>query len=103
MPELRQNFFTKEWVVITTERAKRPEQLDRASTTTGVDLLLLKLSLLPGERRPDAARTAAPAERSQGFGVHDVIVETTGPLPGYGAHVRRSRHRRPAYLQGTLR
>jgi galactose-1-phosphate uridylyltransferase len=27
MPELRQNFFTKEWVVITTERAKRPEQL----------------------------------------------------------------------------
>lgn len=27
MPELRQNFFTKEWVVIATERAKRPEQL----------------------------------------------------------------------------
>jgi UDPglucose--hexose-1-phosphate uridylyltransferase len=27
MPELRQNFFTKEWVVIATERAKHPEQL----------------------------------------------------------------------------
>ena len=27
MPELRQNFFTKEWVVIATERAKRPEQM----------------------------------------------------------------------------
>ena len=27
MPELRQNFFTKDWVVIATERAKRPEQL----------------------------------------------------------------------------
>ncbi len=27
MPELRQNFFTKEWVIIATERAKRPEQL----------------------------------------------------------------------------
>jgi UDPglucose--hexose-1-phosphate uridylyltransferase len=27
MPELRQNSFTKEWVVTATERAKRPEQL----------------------------------------------------------------------------
>lgn len=27
MPELRQNFMTKEWVVIATERAKRPEEM----------------------------------------------------------------------------
>jgi UDPglucose--hexose-1-phosphate uridylyltransferase len=27
MPELRQNFFTKEWVIIATERAKKPEEL----------------------------------------------------------------------------
>ncbi|HSY64121.1 MAG TPA: HIT domain-containing protein [Terriglobales bacterium] len=27
MPELRQNYFTKEWVTIATERAKRPEEL----------------------------------------------------------------------------
>jgi len=27
MPELRQSFFTKEWVIIATERAKRPEEL----------------------------------------------------------------------------
>jgi len=27
MPEMRQNRFTKEWVVIATERAKRPEEL----------------------------------------------------------------------------
>jgi UDPglucose--hexose-1-phosphate uridylyltransferase len=27
MPELRQNFFTKDWVIIATERAKRPEEL----------------------------------------------------------------------------
>jgi UDPglucose--hexose-1-phosphate uridylyltransferase len=27
MPELRQNFFTKEWVIIATERARRPEEL----------------------------------------------------------------------------
>jgi UDPglucose--hexose-1-phosphate uridylyltransferase len=35
MPELRQNFFTKEWVVIATDRARRPEQmvLKRAEKT----------------------------------------------------------------------
>jgi UDPglucose--hexose-1-phosphate uridylyltransferase len=27
MPELRQNFATKEWVVIATERARRPEDM----------------------------------------------------------------------------
>ena len=27
MAELRQNFFTKEWVIIAKERAKRPEEL----------------------------------------------------------------------------
>jgi len=27
MPELRQNFFTKEWAIIATERAKPPEEL----------------------------------------------------------------------------
>jgi UDPglucose--hexose-1-phosphate uridylyltransferase len=27
MPQLRQNFFTKEWVIIATERARRPEEL----------------------------------------------------------------------------
>jgi UDPglucose--hexose-1-phosphate uridylyltransferase len=27
VPELRQNFFSKEWVIIATERAKRPEDL----------------------------------------------------------------------------
>jgi UDPglucose--hexose-1-phosphate uridylyltransferase len=27
MPEFRQNFFSKEWVIIATERAKRPEEL----------------------------------------------------------------------------
>jgi len=29
MPELRQNFFTREWVIIATERAKRPKELAR--------------------------------------------------------------------------
>jgi UDPglucose--hexose-1-phosphate uridylyltransferase len=32
MPEMRQNRFTKEWVVIATERAKRPEELKTKRT-----------------------------------------------------------------------
>jgi UDPglucose--hexose-1-phosphate uridylyltransferase len=31
MPELRQNRFTKEWVIIATERAKRPEEFQAAA------------------------------------------------------------------------
>ena len=30
MPEIRQNIATREWVIIATERAKRPEQFRRA-------------------------------------------------------------------------
>ncbi len=33
MPEMRQNRFTKEWVIIATERAKRPEELSVKRTT----------------------------------------------------------------------
>ncbi len=33
MPELRQNRFTKEWVIMATERAKRPEELRVARDT----------------------------------------------------------------------
>jgi UDPglucose--hexose-1-phosphate uridylyltransferase len=36
MPELRQNFFTKEWVIIATERAKRPKDLARAQAGRNV-------------------------------------------------------------------
>ncbi len=35
MPELRQNYFTKEWVIIATERAKRPEDLVIPSSRQG--------------------------------------------------------------------
>lgn len=37
MPELRQNIILKEWVVISTERAKRPEQLKEDSSKINVD------------------------------------------------------------------
>lgn len=109
MPELRQNFFTKEWVVIATERAKRPEQLivhrpHRALTSysancpfcpgnedqTPPELLRLpngdgswKIRVVPNKfaalvREVPPTRTVHRSRRTiQGFGVHDVIVETT--------------------------
>jgi len=38
MPQLRQNIFLKEWVVIATERAKRPDQLKENKDLTKVSL-----------------------------------------------------------------
>jgi len=109
MPELRQNFFTKEWVVIATERAKRPEQLivhrpQRALASyaancpfcpgnenqTPPELLRMpngdgswKIRVVPNKfaalaRDVPPTRTVHRSRRTiQGFGVHDVIVETT--------------------------
>ena len=109
MPELRQNFFTKEWVVIATERAKRPEQLvvhrprkpavsfsqacpfcPGNENQTPPEVIRVpdgegswKIRVVPNKfaalaREVPLARTVHRSRRSiQGFGVHDVIVETT--------------------------
>jgi len=108
MPELRQNFFTKEWVVIAAERAKRPEQLivHRAPRSlqsfsqscpfcpgnenqTPPEILRLpdhegtrKVRIVPNKfaalaREVPPARVVHRSRRTiQGFGVHDVVVET---------------------------
>src|SRR5215469_15023939 len=54
MPELPKNFFTKEWVVIATERAKRPEQLI-VNRPARKNLVLPELPILSGQRESDAA------------------------------------------------
>jgi galactose-1-phosphate uridylyltransferase len=46
MPELRQNFFTKEWVIIATERAKRPEELGYPSAAAKRSLICRELPIL---------------------------------------------------------
>jgi len=109
MPELRQNFFTKEWVIIATERAKRPEDLvthrqpkavpsrvescpfcpgNEAKTPPQVlcvpanpdipwqvRVVPNKFSALSRELQPDR-RIQRSRRTIEGFGVHDVIVET---------------------------
>jgi UDPglucose--hexose-1-phosphate uridylyltransferase len=108
MPELRQNFFTKEWVIIATDRAKRPDQMavHRARKEarpyvadcpfcpgnehlTPPEVLRIpdqnggwKLRVVPNKfsalnRTETPARTIHRSRRSiQGFGIHDVIIET---------------------------
>jgi len=108
MPELRQNFFTKEWVIIATDRAKRPDEMVVHRTRKEVPTFLATCPFCPGNehltppevlRIPDQnggwklrvvpnkfsalnrsetpARTIHRSRRSiQGFGVHDVIIET---------------------------
>ena len=109
MPELRQNFFTKEWVVIATERAKRPEQLivhrpPRELTPfspncpfcpgnenlTPPEVLRIpngdgswKIRVVPNKfaalarEVPPVGAIHRTRRTIQGFGAHDVIVETT--------------------------
>jgi len=108
MPELRQNQFTKEWVIIATERAKRPEELVVQREPKTVPKYSENCPFCPGNESntpPEVLRYPATGhpwqvrvfpnkfaalsrdvqprrsfERSrrriEGFGVHDVIVET---------------------------
>jgi UDPglucose--hexose-1-phosphate uridylyltransferase len=108
MPELRQNFFTKEWVIIATERAKRPEDLATHRPVKTVPSLIESCPFCPGnegktppevlrvpagggpwqvrvvpnkfsalDRDAQPARTIQRSRRTiNGFGVHDVIIET---------------------------
>jgi UDPglucose--hexose-1-phosphate uridylyltransferase len=107
MPELHQNFMTKEWVVIATERAKRPDQMAIHRPTKALPSYSPTCPFCPGHedqtppeilRLPDgngwkarvvpnkfsALSPALKPERHirrslramDGFGVHDVIVET---------------------------
>lgn len=48
MPELRQNFFTKEWVIIATERAKRPEELATHRLPQAIPAFLESCPFCPG-------------------------------------------------------
>ena len=108
MPELRQNFLTKEWVIIATERAKRPEDLVAHRAAKQVEPFVKTCPFCPGnedQTPPEVLRTPTgngvwrvrvipnrfaalnkdveptrTIHRSRrtinGFGVHDVIVET---------------------------
>jgi UDPglucose--hexose-1-phosphate uridylyltransferase len=56
MPELRQNFFSKEWVIISTERAKRPEELATHRVVQPVPAFVETCPFCPGNE------TMSPSE-----------------------------------------
>jgi UDPglucose--hexose-1-phosphate uridylyltransferase len=111
MSELRQNFFTKEWVIIATDRAKRPDQMVVHRERRSMPAFSPTCPFCPGNEKqtpPEVLRlpTADPwtirvvpnkfsalgrdlspyrtIHRSrraiEGFGVHDVLVETPARL-----------------------
>ena len=114
MPELRQNFLSKEWVIIATERAKRPEDMVVHRPANPVASFVETCPFCPGNesktppevlRVPSGngswqvrvvpnrfaalARELEPTRvihRSRrtinGFGVHDVIIETPDQTRG---------------------
>src|SRR6266496_111314 len=66
MPELRQNFFTKEWVIIATERAKRPEDLATHRVADPVPEFVESCPFCPGNESktpPEVLRCPSNSER----------------------------------------
>ncbi len=62
MSELRQNFATKEWVVIATERARRPEEMVRHRERKQVSSLVATCPFCPGNEKltpPEILRSPA--------------------------------------------
>jgi UDPglucose--hexose-1-phosphate uridylyltransferase len=65
MPELRQNFFTKEWVIIATERAKRPEEMATHRPPQTVPSFVESCPFCPGNENktpPEVMRSPANSE-----------------------------------------
>jgi UDPglucose--hexose-1-phosphate uridylyltransferase len=69
MPELRQNFFTKEWVVIATERARRPEELATHRAVQNMPWFLETCPFCPGnENKTPPAGHAIPFKYGRALG-----------------------------------
>jgi UDPglucose--hexose-1-phosphate uridylyltransferase len=64
MPELRQNIITREWVIIATERAKRPDEFIRPKKTVNpVPAFDPGCPFCPGNESMSAAETYRVADR----------------------------------------
>lgn len=70
MPELRQNFFTKEWVIIATERAKRPEEMATHRPAQSLPSFVETCPFCPGnESKTPPEVTRFPADVSEPWAV----------------------------------
>ncbi|MFY9949119.1 MAG: galactose-1-phosphate uridylyltransferase [Candidatus Sulfotelmatobacter sp.] len=70
MPELRQNFFTKEWVIIATERAKRPEELATHRAAQIMPSFVETCPFCPGnENKTPPEVTRFPTDKGEAWAV----------------------------------
>ena len=83
MPELRQNPATKEWVIIATERAKRPEELGTGVINPPANEKE-HCPFCPGNEKHDAGGTLLLPHLRHG-GQHARLVD-----PRHPQHVRRA-------------
>jgi UDPglucose--hexose-1-phosphate uridylyltransferase len=73
MPELRQNFFTKEWVIIATERARRPEELATQRPVQEIPPYLQTCPFCPGNESMSPSEVVrSPSDITQPWAVRVV-------------------------------
>jgi UDPglucose--hexose-1-phosphate uridylyltransferase len=94
MPELRQNFFTKEWVIIATERAKRPEELAARRPAQSVASFVEGCPFCPGnESKTPGEVLRSPANPNEPWAVR-VIPNKFAALDSSAQPTRSLQHLR---------
>jgi len=94
MPELRQNFFTKEWVIIATERAKRPEELATHRPPQTVPSFVESCPFCPGnENKTPPEITRYPVNKNEPWAVR-VIPNKFAALSSEARPTRNLQHLR---------
>jgi len=94
MPEFRQNFFTKEWVIIATERAKRPEELATHRALEAVPSFVETCPFCPGnEDKTPVEVMRFPAKPTEPWAVR-VIPNKFAALDSQAQPTRNLQHLR---------
>src|ERR671922_1036511 len=95
MPELRQNLATKEWVIIATERAKRPEEFVQADKdrVENRPAFAANCPFCPGNEELELERLRLPEE---GDWVVRVVQNRYPPLRESGGRERHIRGINPS-------
>ncbi len=94
MPELRQNFFTKEWVIIATERAKRPEELATHRPAQTVPSFVENCPFCPGNESKTPPEVMRFPENSSGPWAVRVIPNKFAALDSTAQPTRQLQHLR---------
>src|SRR5438094_3630025 len=92
MPELRQNRITKEWVIIATERAKRPEELVVKTHPVPLPAYSPTCPFCPGNERLAPEPILTRADGHGQWRVRGIPNKFPGPHPNNVPERRGERH-----------